>query len=216
MKSFFFILSALLLSKIISIEYKELTMNKLYNVETKEEEFNYYKFSLKNLEVIPNEITIQTDLLKSSSSFSPIIGVHYEPIKLKNYKGLLKTELGKPIKLNAEFIKSALEREDEVYLAVYSKNANYSMNILPSGDMKVNYFQIPKIIRSLFEENTVSNTTNDNKTRLDFYAGDGLSALFVAFILIFVSLIGCSIMMNIYVHTTALVEQPLKLGRIEA
>ncbi len=52
--------------------------------------------------------------------------------------------------------------------------------------------------------------------RLEYFAGDGLSALIVAFILIFVSLIGCSIMMNIYVHTTALVEQPLKLGKIEA
>ncbi len=216
MKSFFYILFTLLLSKIISIDYKEISMNKLYNIETKEEEFNYYKFSLKNLEVIPNEITIQTDLVKSSSSFSPIIGVHYEPIKLKNYKDLVKSELGKPIKLNGEFIKSALERKDEVYLAVYSKNANYSMNILPSGDMKVNYFQFPKIIRNLIEENNVTNTTNNTKTRLDFYAGDGLSALLVAFILIFVSLIGCVIMMNIYVHTTALVDQPLKLGRIEA
>ena len=216
MKSLFYILFSILLSKIISIEYKELTMNKLYSIETKEEEFNYYKFSLKNLEVIPAEITIQTDLIKSSSSFSPIIGVHYEPIKLKNYKDLLKTNLGKSIKLNSEFIKSALEREDEVYLAVYSKNANYSLNILPTEDMKVNYFQIPKIIRNLFEENNVTNTPNDTKTRLDFYAGDGLSALLVAFILIFVSLIGCIIMMNIYVHTTALVDQPLKLGRIEA
>ena len=219
MKSFFIILSVLLFENIITIEYTELAMNKLYNVETKGEELSYFKISLKKLKVIPNEITIQTDLLNSNPSLSPVLGVHYEPIKLKNYKELKKTKLGEPLKLTNEFIKSSLERDHEIYLSIFSKNSKYSINILPTGDIKLqnNFIQIP-FIRNLFEENNGSNNTetNNTNTRLDFYGGDGLSALIVAFIMIFVSLIGCGIMMNIYVHTTALVEQPLKLGRIEA
>ena len=220
MKSFFIILGTLLFSSIITIEYTELAMNKLYNIETKGEELNYFRISLKNLKVIPNEITIQTDLLNSNPSLSPVLGVYYEPIKLKNYKELLKTKLGEPLKLTNEFIKSSLERDHEIYLTIFSKNSKYSINILPIGDIKLqnNFIQIP-FIRNLFEENNIgsNNTdTNNTDTRLDFYGGDGLSALIVAFIMIFVSLIGCGIMMNIYVHTTALVEQPLKLGRIEA
>ena len=219
MKSFFIILSTLLFSNIITIEYKELDMNKLYNVETKGEELSYFKISLKNLKVIPNEITIQTDLLNLNSSVSPVLGVHYEPIKLRNYKELIKTKLGEPLKLTNEFIKSSLERNHEIYFSIFSKNSKFSLNILSTGDIKLqnNLIQIP-FIRNLFEENNSSNITdvNNTNTRLDFYGGDGLSALIVAFIMIFVSLIGCGIMMNIYVHTTALVEQPLKLGRIEA
>ena len=220
MKSFFIILNVLLFSNIITIEYTELAMNKLYNVETKGEELSYFKISLKNLKVIPNEITIQTNLINSNPSLSSVLGVYYEPIKLKNYKELLKTKLGEPIKLTNEFIKSSLEKDHEIYLAIFSKNAKYNINVLPAGDImsQKNLIQIP-FIRSLFEENNVganASDYNDTDTRLDFYGGDGLSALIVAFIMIFVSLIGCGIMMNIYVHTTALVEQPLKLGRIEA
>ena len=217
MKTIFIILSSLLLSNILTLKYTHLTMNKVYDVETKGEEFSYFKFSLKNLQIIPNEITIETIILKSEKSSSPIIGVYYEPIKMKNYKHLLKTELGKPITLDSEFIKSALERKSEIYFTVFSKNAQYKVNIIPSGDIKAatNFVQIP--VRSLAEEN--NNTNPDLKSidnRLAFYSGDGISALIVAFIMVFVSLIGCLIMMNIYVHNTALVEQPLKLGRIEA
>ena len=136
---------------------------------------------------------------------------------MKNYKNLLKTELGKPITLDSEFIKSALERKSEIFFTIFSKNAQYKLNILPSGDIKTttNFVQIP--VRNLAEEN--NNTNPDLKSidnRLAFYSGDGISALIVAFIMVFVSLIGCIIMMKIYVHNTALVEQPLKLGRIEA
>ena len=112
------LLIILLISHILCIEYTELNMNKVYNIETKDEEFNYFKFNLRHLNTIPNEITIQTDLINSPSSLSPIIGVHYEPIKLKNYKNLSKSKLGQPIKLNNEFIKSALQNKDEIYMAI--------------------------------------------------------------------------------------------------
>ena len=57
---------------------------------------------------------------------------------------------------------------------------------------------------------------NDTITRLYVYSANGISSLMVGFFMIFVSVIACIIMMNIYVHNTALVEQPLKLGRVEA
>ena len=213
MKSY--LLSVLLLSNILCIKYTELNMNKLYNIETKNEEFSYFKFNLRNLTTIPNEIIIQTNLVNTTSSIIPVVGVHDEPIKLKNYKNLLKSKLGEPIILNNQFIKSALQKRNEIYLAVYSKHSNYNLNILPTGELNLtkNSVQIPQIRNLLAEAN---NNTDNQTMRLEYFAGDGLSALIVAFILIFVSLIGCSIMMNIYVHTTALVEQPLKLGKIEA
>ena len=80
-----------------------------------------------------------------------------------------------------------------------------------------NFIQAPPI-RKLAQEGAPlqAGDTPSQTDRIYFFIADGISALFVAFIMIFVSLIGCIIMMNIYVHNTALVEQPLKLGRIEA
>ena len=213
MKAIFFIISSLLFFNILSFKYEEITMNKVYNLENKEEKLSYFKFPLSNLEIIPSEIKIETTDLKSDSSSNGVIGVHYEPFKIKNYENILKFELGKPIILDSEFIKSALEKNEQIYLTVFCKKCHYKINILPNGDMKSvkNFVQIPRI-RNLVEETQYNNT----ETRMNFYGADGVSALMVAFIMIFVSIIGCIIMMNIYVHNTALVEQPLKLGRIEA
>ena len=213
MKAIFFIISSLLFFNILSFKYEEITMNKVYNLENKEEKLSYFKFPLSNLEIIPSEIKIETTDLKSDSSSNGIIGVHYEPFKIKNYENILKFELGKPIILDSEFIKSALEKNEQIYLTVFCKKCHYKINILPNGDMKSvkNFVQIPRI-RNLVEETQYNNT----ETRMNFYGADGVSALMVAFIMIFVSIIGSIIMMNIYVHNTALVEQPLKLGRIEA
>ena len=215
MKSIFILLNILFLPNILCIKYTELSFNKLYNIEQEDEELNYYKLSLKNLKIIPNEITIETEIINKKESSSSIIGVHYEPIKLKNYQKLLKSELGKQIILKSEFIKSALEEKEEIYIAIYSQNSKYTINILTKGEMKYEkkFVQIPTL-RNLTQDILVEKEMNE--TRIDFYAGDGLSALLVALIMIFVSLIGCGIMMNIYVHTNALVEQPLKLGKVEA
>ena len=309
MKTIFTIFILLLISSIFCTKYTELQMNKLYNIETKGEDFSYFKISLKRLSIIPNEITIQTQIIKMNSFAVPILGVNYEPIKLDNYQLLLKTEIGKPLSLNTTFIKSSLLKRHEIYFAVYSPNSQYSLKIIPNGDIKSQTVFVqtptpnknviptstssttiptpkptqsttvtsppkptqsttvtsppkptqsttatstpkptqsntatqnpttkptsnpssiktppptPKMpnVRTLAEENNALETNitevNNTQTRMEFYSADGVSALFVAFIMIFVSLIGCEIMMNIYVHSTALVEQPLKLGKIEA
>ena len=65
-------------------------------------------------------------------------------------------------------------------------------------------------------EETSLSQNNDTITRLYVYSANGISSLMVGFFMVFVSVIACIIMMNIYVHNTALVEQPLKLGRVEA
>ena len=214
MKANLIILSSFLICSIFSLEYKQLSMNEVNNFENKDKNIKFFKLPLKNSELIPSEIKIET-----SSSSEGMIGVHYEPFKIKNLKDILKTELGKPIILNSEFIKFALEKDDNIYLTVFCENCEYKLKVLPGGEMKpiTNFVQAPQI-RKLAQEGTpslgaVEPTQND---RIYFFIADGISALFVAFIMIFVSLIGCLIMMNIYVHNTALVEQPLKLGRIEA
>ena len=214
MKANLIILSSLLVFNIFCFEYKELSMNIVNNFENKDEELKYFKVPLKNSELIPSEIKIET-----SSSSEGVIGVHYEPFKLKNYEKILKADLGKPIILDSEFIKSALEKDDKIYLTVFCEKCEYKLKVLPGGEMKpiTNFVQAPPI-RKLAQEGVplqAGNSTNQTD-RIYFFIADGISALFVAFIMIFVSLIGCIIMMNIYVHNTALVEQPLKLGRIEA
>ena len=214
MKANLIILSSLLVFNIFCFEYKELSMNVVNNFENKDEELKYFKVPFKNSELIPSEIKIET-----SSSSEGVIGVHYEPFKLKNYEKILKAELGKPIILNSEFIKSALEKDDKIYLTVFCEKCEYKLKVLPGGEMKpiTNFVQVPQI-RKLAQEGAplLGDLEPSPNNRIYFFIADGISALFVAFIMIFVSLIGCLIMMNIYVHNTALVEQPLKLGRIEA
>ena len=228
MKVYFVILSSLLFANILSIKYKELTMNKLYNINKKDVEFQFYKFPLDKLKVIPSEITIQTESKESSTS--SVIGVYYEPIKIQNYKDLLKTKLGETIILNSEFIKSALDKKKEIYFTIFSDNS-YNINILPKGEMKYEkkFVQAPPQVplRGLYQENrgladsdssTTGGTENRQTTqyRIQYYAGDGFSALLIAFLMIYLGVIGCLIMMRIYVHNTALVEQPLKLGKVES
>ena len=214
MKANLIILSSLLVFNIFCFEYKELSMNEVNNFENKDEELKYFKVPLKKSELIPSEIKIET-----SSSSEGVIGVHYEPFKLKNYEKILKADLGKPIILDSEFIKSALEKDDKIYLTVFCEKCEYKLKVLPGGEMKpiTNFVQAPPI-RKLAQEGAPlqAGDTPSQTDRIYFFIADGISALFVAFIMIFVSLIGCIIMMNIYVHNTALVEQPLKLGRIEA
>ena len=214
MKANLIILSSFLICSIFSLEYKQLSMNEVNNFENKDKNIKFFKLPLKNSELIPSEIKIET-----SSSSEGMIGVHYESFKIKNIKNILKTELGKPLILNSEFIKFALEKDDNIYLTVFCENCEYKLKVLPGGEMKpiTNFVQAPQI-RKLAQEGAplLGDLEPTPNNRIYFFIADGISALFVAFIMIFVSLIGCLIMMNIYVHNTALVEQPLKLGRIEA
>ena len=215
MKSNLIILSSLLVFNIFCFEYKELLMNEINNFENNDELLRYFKVPLRKSELIPSEIKIETSSLSEG-----MIGVYYEPFQLKNYENILKVELGKPIILNTEFIKSALEKDDQIYLTVYCEKCEYKLKVLPGGEMKpiTNFVQAPQT-RKLAQEGTSTlgeDKQNTTENRIYFFIADGISGLFVAFIMIFVSLIGCLIMMNIYVHNTALVEQPLKLGRIEA
>ena len=214
MKANFIILCSFLICSIFSFEYNEISMSEVNNFENKDEELKYFKVPLKKSELIPSEIKIET-----SSSSEGMIGVHYEPFKMKNYENILKTELGKPIILDSEFIKFVLEKDDNIYLTVFCENCEYKLKVLPGGEMKpiTNFVQAPQVRKLAQEEPVLQAGTILNQTdRVYFFIADGIGALFVAFIMIFVSLIGCLIMMNIYVHNTALVEQPLKLGRIEA
>jgi len=214
MKANFIILSSLLVFNIFCFEYKELSMNEVNNFETNDEELRFFKVPLNNSGLIPSEIKIE-----SSSSTEGMIGIHYEPFKMNNYENILKKELGKPIILNTEFIKSALEKGDQIYLSVFCEKGEFTIKVLPGGEMKpiTNFVQAPQIRKLAQEEPVLQAGPILNSTdRVYFFIADGYGALTVAFIMIFVSLIGCLIMMNIYVHNTALVEQPLKLGRIEA
>ena len=153
------------------------------------------------------------------TSTDPTVADHQLCIYSANGINLNNTDDSNTIILNSEFIKFALEKDDNIYLTVFCENCEYKLKVLPGGEMKpiTNFVQAPQI-RKLAQEGAplLGDLEPSPNNRIYFFIADGISALFVAFIMIFVSLIGCLIMMNIYVHNTALVEQPLKLGRIEA
>ena len=215
MKTYFVTIFLLLISSIYNIEYKKLSFNIPYTFESSDKDLQYYQLSLKDSENIPNEIKIDTQIVESKDIHSSTIGFLNEPFKHKNYNKVKKTQLGNPVILDPEFIQSAIEKENNIYFAIYCEKCVYKLNIIPSGviDSKKQFIQTPPI-RTLQEEGLPNFRTNS--TRMDMFSANGISGLIVAFILIFISVIGCIIMMNIYVHTNALVEQPLKLGRVEA
>ena len=91
--------------------------------------------------------------------------------------------------------------------------------MIPSGEHVENKnFIQSQPLRRLIDDNinVIEQQKNDNITRLYVYSANGLSGLMTGFFMVIVTIIACVIMMKIYVHNTALVEQPLKLGRIEA
>jgi len=115
-----------------------------------------------------------------------------ECLKTEQIKGIIKCNLPFSHALNIKALKSKS----------FAK-IGLSFDILYSPSHSPKFF---KVSFDLFSELIVS----------QLFVAYFFTALIVAFIMVFVSLIGCIIMMKIYVHNTALVEQPLKLGRIEA
>ena len=213
MKVYFVTIILLLFSSVHNIEFEKLSLNTPYTLKTSDEELNYYQISLKDSAVIPNEIKVETQIIESKNPSSSTIGILNERFKSKNYNKAKKALLGQPIILDSEFIHSAIHKGENIYLAVYCEKCVYKINMFASGDISLNknFIQMPPI-RKLVEEEPL----NNNNTRINMYSANGVSGLMVGFIMIFISILACIIMMNIYVHNTALVEQPLKLGRIEA
>ena len=215
MKIYSVILFLLFLTIVLSLKYEQLSLNKPNILKSFDESIHFYKISLKELKVAPNEIKIDSKIMESKNSSSAIIGIYYEPFHKENYNKIFKSNLGNPIILDNKFIYSAMNKEQNIYFAIYCQKCIYHLNIIPSDEINSikNFVQIPTL-RMLDESNIKTN--NDTITRMNFYCANGISGLIVAFFMIFISVIASIIMMNIYVHNTALVEQPLKLGRIES
>ena len=214
MKVFYVTIILLVFSSVYNIDYEQLSLNNPYVLKNIDGDLKFYKISLRDSAIIPNEIKVETQCIESQDPSSSTIGILNEPFKSRNYNKAKKVILGQSIILDTEFIQSALYKNQYIYIAVYCEKCAYKINILPSGDISSNknFIQIPTL-RSL---SNINNNFTTNNTRINMYSANGVSALMAAFVMIFISVIACLIMMNIYVHNTALVEQPLKLGRIEA
>ena len=215
MKAYIIILISLLFSQVFNLKYEELTLNTTYTLKSGDK-LGYFQISLKGLKSLPNEIRIESQIFETKNRSSTTIGVHYQQFKKRNFNQIKKEVLGKPIILNSEFIRSAINQEQKIYLAIYCENCVYKINMIPSGELILpKTFVQNAPLRGLIEQGNESPEVK-NGTRMDMYSANGVSGLIVAFFMIFVSVIACIIMMKIYVHNTALVEQPLKLGRVEA
>ena len=176
------------------------------------ESFNYYTIPISfDVNGNPQDIQISSTLLSSNqtNTLVPIIVTSFKqlPNKYKNTQKLLG-EIGTQSIIDSAFLRKSINKK--IYIAVFGQNCRYQIT---ATYLNTNTGILGQPLRSLVEENQAEDNTT---MRYDFFRADGISALVVAFIMIFVSIIACIIMMNTYVHTTALVEKPLKLGRVEA
>lgn len=222
------ILSLLSISMILARTARPVTLLKhKVPVQQKinEETINFFTIPTeKDVNNVPKEIQIKSTLISSNkqSELVPIMVASYKPLPNADKDSqLLLGGLGEEVKIESDFINKA--DKNEIYVGVFGQNCTYEIiaNILNSTSTNVLLAgpkNVTRPLRSLVEEPVKNGNETDysNKTRLDYYRADGISALIVAFTLIFVSIIACVIMMNTYVHTSALVEKPLKLGRVEA
>ena len=219
MKAYIAILISLLFSFSYNFEYENLSMNSPLTVKSCEDSLKFYQLSLREYKTLPNEIKVETQILDSKNPSTSTIGVHYEPFKKRNFHQVKKQVLGKPFILDSEFIKSVINENQIIYFSVYCDSCTYKINMIPSGEHVENKnFIQSQPLRRLIDDNinVIQQQKNDNITRLYVYSANGLSGLMTGFFMVIVTIIACVIMMKIYVHNTALVEQPLKLGRIEA
>ena len=208
----FVLLSAFLFSLSHSLKSILLYPNNSYFGEIFGESINFYNIKVLNLISIKLETLITS--LNITSKTRPMIIASYEPFSIDNNSSIyFWNELGLPLEINSTFFNKS--KNKEIYIAVFCDNCKYKLNIVGYNNnlKKFLYEKEKDKIRNLNEIKNI--TYNSTNVRMDFYSGDGLSALILSLIMIFISLIGCNIMMTIYVHNTQLVEQPLKLGRIE-
>lgn len=219
MKRYIVILISLLFLSVYCFKYEELSLNKPYTLKSEEKHLHFYLISFKGMKTIPNEIKIETQIVYSSSPLTSTIGIHYQPFKKTNFKQVKKEVLGNTLIIDEEFIKASVKEDKNIYIAIYCENCSYKVKMESSGELILdkNFIQNAPL-RGLIEQgnNVLYLQDNTTDTRMNVYGANGVSGLIVAFFMIFVSVIACIIMMKIYVHNTALVEQPLKLGRIEA
>ena len=216
MKVYIVILISLLFSNVFNFKYGELTLNTPHTLKSGDK-LEYFQISLKGIQSIPNEIRIESQIFETKNPTSTTIGVHYQQFKKRNFNQIRKEVLGKPIILDSEFIRAAIREGQKIYLAIYCENCIYKINMIPSGQLILpkTFIQNPPL-RGLIEQGNEFSEGKNTTLRMDMFSANGVSGLIVAFLMIFVSVIACIIMMKIYVHNTALVEQPLKLGRVEA
>ena len=220
MKKYIVILISLLFLSVYCFKYEELSLNKPYTLKSEEKHLQFYLISFKGMKTFPKEIKIETQIVYSRNPLTSTIGIHYQPFKKTNFKQIKKEVLGNTLIIDEEFIKSSVKEDKNIYIAIYCENCYYKVKMESSGELILdkNFIQNAPLRGLIEQENYVLDLqiNNDTDTRMNVYGANGVSGLIVAFFMIFVSVIACIIMMKIYVHNTALVEQPLKLGRIEA
>ena len=216
MKVYIVIFISLLFSNVFNFKYGELTLKTPHTLKSGDK-LEYFQISLKGIQTLPNEIRIESQIFETKNPTSTTIGVHYQQFKKRNFNQIRKEVLGKPIILDSEFIRAAIREGQKIYLAIYCENCIYKINMIPSGELILPkaFVQNPPL-RGLIEQGNEFSEGKNTTLRMDMFSANGVSGLIVAFFMIFVSVIACIIMMKIYVHNTALVEQPLKLGRVEA
>ena len=218
MKVYIAILFSLVFTSVYNFDYEKISMNSPLTAKSDKDSLKFYQLSLNDVKTVPNEIKIETQIIDSKNPSSSTIGVHYQPFKKSNFNQIKKEVLGKPLILDNEFIKSAFKERQKIYLGIYCENCMYKINVIPSGGHveNKNFIQTPPLRKLINQGDILNVPQNNTQTRMDAYSANGISGLVVALFMVFMTVIACIIMMNTYVHNTALVEQPLKLGRVEA
>lgn len=199
--SFIFILT---LSSLITSQ-RQLTQNIPLDDSIIGESIKYYTIPIeRDLNGIPKDISISSQLISTQNSqVTPIIVVSKKPFPNTDKKNhQICGKVGETCTIPYSFINKP--GNENANIAVYCENCQYRLNVA--------FNQAINMQRNLVEESV---SEDDGSARVNYFAADGVAALSVAFLMIFVCVIACVIMMDIYVHNTQLVEQPMKLGRVE-
>lgn len=204
MKTFLsFFLSLSVLTFISSQTPRMLTQNVPLDDAITGESIKYYTIPVeRDVNGIPKDVSITSTLLGQTTS-TPIIVVSKKPFPNKDKRNhQVCGQVGETCTIPGSFINKSTNQN--VNIAVYCQDCQYRLN--------VDFIQSINNQRKLQEEQLLDEEEN---FRINYFAADGVTALCVAFLMIFVCIIACVIMMDIYVHNSQLVEQPMKLGRVE-
>ena len=160
------------------------------------------------------DVIIESQITQKNNEQSPVLLVSQKPLPNSDKQSHLLCEgfgVENTCRIPADFIRRSSNHK--VNIALFCKECEYSIKLsfVPSEPKSTGFRQLnSNLILGTGRKLQDESTSKRNK-----FNADGLGALFIAFVIIFVVIAACNIMMNIYVHTSKLVDQPLKLGRVD-
>lgn len=210
---------ALLFSQVFCGNFFYIKKEREYTVNTDKSGLAFFEVPLeRNEKGRAKQVAIYTKLNSNLSQIKPVLIVSKERLPNTNVKSQILCEnfaLNK-CTIPGKFIESS--ENQKVNIGVFCKNCNFNIQVDFEPKIKKNR----KLSENMLLQTNKAPVLNANLNKLpddeqlNFMMADGVSALIIGLLFVFVCYVASHTMMNIYVHKQKLVEEPLKLGRVEA